>query len=278
KPVLLIFVSPNCAPCESVLKSVETWERDYRKYLTIALLAKGGPNENNELVARYRARHLLLQGEFGLADEYDAKWTPAAVLIAPSGRIASQVSYGYEQIAALVTRSSRDVEAPVLAKSQTNGNGHEPKITVGTQQSLMNIGQPVPSFSLQDVDGNVVGPKDLEGRDTLLLFWDPKCPFCRAMEEDIRMWEQNPPRRAPRLVFISSGDLEDVKADSARFEARFLYDSELSVGLLFGTNLTPSAVLIDGDGRIASGTEGGRPNILALAGIRPAPVPAAAAV
>src|SRR5262249_47694143 len=114
KPVLLIFVSPNCAPCESVLQSVEAWERNYHKYLTIALLAKGGPKENDERMARYRAKHLLLQAEFGVAEEYNAKWTPAAVLIRSSGRIASQVSYGYEQIDALVTRSSRDLEAPVL--------------------------------------------------------------------------------------------------------------------------------------------------------------------
>jgi peroxiredoxin len=268
KPVVLIFVSPNCAPCESVLQSVETWERDYRKALTIATLATGVPNEISDRMARFRAKHLLLQAEFGLAEEYEAKWTPAAVLIGPNGRIASHVSYGYEQIDALVTRSSRDLDAPALAKGQTNGNGHEPQIIVGTPQSLMNIGRPVPDFSLQDVDGNVVSPKDLLGRDTLLLFWDPKCPFCRAMEGDIRMWEQNPPRRAPRLVFISSGDLEDVKADSARFKARFLCDSEFTVGQRFGTNLTPSAVLIDSDGRIASGTQGGRPNILTLAGVR----------
>src|SRR5262249_47097639 len=136
----------------------------------------------------------------------------------------------------------------------------------------------VPDFLLQDAEGNVVRSKDLLGRDTLLLFWDPRCPHCRSMEQDIRMWELNPPSRAPRLVFISSGDLEDVKADSARFKAKFLCDAEFTVGQLFGTNLTPSAVLIDSDGRIASGTEGGRPNVLALAGIRPAAMPAASGI
>jgi hypothetical protein len=37
-------------------------------------------------------------------------------------------------------------------------------------------------------------------------------------------------------------------------------------------------VLIDHDGRIASGTEAGRQNILALAGMRPAAVAAASGV
>ena len=278
KPVLLIFVSPNCAPCESVLQSVETWERDYRKDLTVALLAKGSLSENADRMARYRASHVLLQGVSGIADEYDAKWTPAAVLVGPSARIASQVTYGFEQIEALVSRSSRDLDVSGLPKTQAKGASPEPQIIVGTPQSLMKLGQRVPDFSLQDVDGNPVGSNDLRGRDTLLIFWDPKCPFCRAMEEDIRIWEQNPPKRAPQLVFISSGDLEDIKADSTRFKARFLCDSEFAVALQFGTNLTPSAVLIDRDGRIASGTEGGRPNILTLAGINPAAVPAAAGV
>jgi peroxiredoxin len=229
-------------------------------------------------MVRYRASHVLLQGESGVADEYDAKWTPAAVLVGSSARIASPVTYGFEQIETLVSRSSRDLDISGLPKSQAHKSSLEPQLIVGTPESLMKLGQPVPDFSLQDVDGNLVGPKDLQGRDTLLLFWDPRCPFCRGMEEDIRIWEQNPPKRAPRLVFISSGNLEDIKADSGRFKARFLWDSEFKVALQFGTNLTPSAVLIDSDGRIASGTEGGRPNVLTLAGIHPAPVPAAAGV
>src|SRR5262249_10195582 len=146
KPVLLIFVSPNCGPCESVLQSVETWERDYRKDLTVALLAKGSLSENADRMARYRASHILLQGISGIADDYDAKWTPAAVLVGPSARIASQVTYGFEQIEALVSRSSRNLDVYGLPKTQAKGASLEPQIIVGTPQSLMKLGQMVPDF------------------------------------------------------------------------------------------------------------------------------------
>jgi hypothetical protein len=98
------------------------------------------------------------------------------------------------------------------------------------------------------------------------------------MVEDLRRWEQDPPSQAPRLVFVSSGDPEESKAESSRFQSQFLIDPELETGLLFGTHLTPSAVLIDRDGRIASGPTPGRAIIFALAGVRKASVTCLAAV
>src|SRR5262249_26870683 len=95
KPVLLLFVSPNCSPCKTVLNAVGAWERDYRKQLTIALLTKGDPKDQARML-EYGASHQLLQGESGVDAEYEAKWTPAAVLVGRNGRIASEMTYGDE--------------------------------------------------------------------------------------------------------------------------------------------------------------------------------------
>src|SRR5262249_42734543 len=62
KSVLLLFVSPNCSPCKTLLPRVRVWERDYSNYLTIALLSRGTFEEIQKRLSKYGAKHLLLQG------------------------------------------------------------------------------------------------------------------------------------------------------------------------------------------------------------------------
>jgi peroxiredoxin len=315
KPVLLLFVSANCGPCKLVLDSIAGWERSYHKQLTIALLTQGDLNANQDM-ARYRASHVLLQADSGVADLYRAPWTPAATLIGPSGRIAVKTTYGHEEINDMVTRAasmsnvvsrsavaagenlpgtSRPGRAPSPARTTgaNGGNGHgenmrdtetrdepstfnlqpatnlQPAKIMGRsiRRLLFTIGEPAPSFSLEDLDGGTFSNEDLLGRDTLLLFWNPNCPYCRHTADDIADWEINPPKRAPRLVFVSSGSADSVRAESIRFKSLFLHDPELTVGALFGSRNTPSAVLIDSSGRIASSVQPGRVGVLALAGV-----------
>jgi thiol-disulfide isomerase/thioredoxin len=271
KSVLLLFVSPNCFPCETLLPIVKTWERDYADQLTVALLTKGTLKDNRERVEKYGARHLLLQGEYSVAEDYQAKWTPAAVFVSRYGKIASQAAYGDEAIRALVAETvGRDVRAS--AGNGARPHGYGPQIA---KKSTLRVGDPAPDFSIVNLQGEAVGTKDLLGRDTLLLFWDPGCPFCRAMSEDVTRWEEKPPKGAPRLVFVASGDAEKIEEASRSFKSRFLHDLEFEVGPIFGTNSTPSAVLIDRDGRIASIVGVGLPNVLALAGIKKVELPIA---
>jgi len=279
KPVLILFMSPGCAPCKALLPMINVWERDHGGSLTVALLSKGTLKDNQDELMRYEAKHMLLQGESEIASEYEAKWTPAAVLVRQDGKIATPLSYGYEDIRAMVDRAvAPAADTPTKRRLEVKGNGHKPSITIGTPHALDDVGKLAPVFSLPDVAGDVVTSDKLWGRDTLLLFWDPKCPYCKAMVEDLERWEQEPPSKAPRLVFVSSGDLEASKAESGRFQSLFLIDPELETGLLFGTHLTPSAVLIDSDGRLASGPTPGRANIMALAGVRKASVTSVTAV
>jgi thiol-disulfide isomerase/thioredoxin len=269
KSVLLLFVSPTCSPCKTLLPLLRVWERDYSAQLTIALLSKGTLEENQKRIAKYGASHLLLQGEADVGEAYQAKWTPAAVLISPAGKIASQVSYGDESIRALVAHTVTTLEV-----SASNGNGHRPRITVGN--SLFKVGEPAPRFSLPDLNGAAVYVEDLLGRDTLLLFWDPGCPYCQAMTEDLKRWEERSRPGVPRLVIVASGDVAAIKTKGQEFSSLVLSDPEFDLGPLFGTNSTPSAVLIDGEGRIASSLAKGEKNILALAGVRKVSLPIAA--
>jgi peroxiredoxin len=267
KPALLLFVSPNCFPCEALLPIIKTWEQDYERQLTIALISKGSAKDNKDLAAKYGPRYLLVQDESAIADDYLAKWTPAAVIVNGYGRISTPIAYGDEAIRAMVL----DTVSPGTDPGRPPGNGHEGQVPQGAYPFA--VGDPAPAFSVEDLEGKMVNSEDLRGRDTLLLFWDPGCPFCQAMTEDVVKWEANPPKSAPRLVFVASGESESIKSESLNFGSQFLHDKEFVIGPLFGTNSTPSAVLIDRDGRLASNVVLGLPNVLALAGIRKA-VPA----
>ena len=272
KSVLLLFVSPNCYPCETLLPIVKTWQRDYANQLTIALLSKGTLKDNQERIEKYGASHLLLQGEYSVAEDYQAKWTPAAVFVSRYGRIASHVAYGDEAIRALVAENlGRD--ARTGAGNGTRPHGLRPLIAEG--RSSLRLGDPSPEFSIVDLQGEIVGNKDFLGRDTLLLFWDQGCPFCQAMADDLVRWEENRPKGAPRLVFVVSSDPDQVEEASRSFKSKLVLDHEFELGALFGTNTTPSAILIDRDGKIASIVGVGLPNVLALVGIRKVELPIA---
>jgi peroxiredoxin/uncharacterized membrane protein YphA (DoxX/SURF4 family) len=268
KPVLLLFVSPNCFPCKTLLPAVRAWERDYDDQLTIALLSKGTPEENQKRVAKYGARHLLLQGEDAVAADYQANWTPAAVLISGEGKIASQMTYGDDAIRALVNHTITTGAGLAAARGS---NGYIPQITIGN--SLFKVGEPAPRFSLPDLDGRIIHTEELLGRDTLMLFWDPGCRFCQAMFADLREWEDHPPKGAPRLAIIASGNADAIRAKGREFKSLILFDPDFDIGPVFGSNSTPSAILIDGAGRIASSLAIGERNILALAGIRKVELP-----
>jgi hypothetical protein len=191
---------------------------------------------------------LLLVGESDIAEEYQSKWTPAAVLISRFGRIASQNAYGAEDIGALVTRITSAAEDYSNSNvAATNGR----PIMIPLGNSNLSVGDPAPPFSVSDLQGNVIRNEDLLGSDTLLLFWDPGCPFCQEMKDDLGRFEQNPPERAPRLLFLVSGEEEKVKSAGEGYKSLFVHDRELKVGLMLGTRATSV-------------------NVLALAGVRKA--------
>ena len=274
KSVLLLFVSPNCFPCEALFPSVKTWEHDYRDQLKVALVSKGSMKDNQRLVEKHDVKHLLVQNESTLSDEYRAKWTPAAVLISKSGRIASQMAYGDEAIRALIGKSGALLDVDAKSRNRTSANGDGIRIS---ERSSLFLGDVAPTFSIKSFEGGTVSPGDLLGRDTILLFWDPACSYCQQISDDILRWEQKPPRNAPRLVFVASGDGGEVEAESEKFRSLYLHDPEFEVAPMFGTSSTPSAVLIDSDGRIASSIAIGLPNARALLGIRTVSLPIASA-
>jgi peroxiredoxin len=126
------------------------------------------------------------------------------------------------------------------------------------------VGEPAPEMKLEDLDDNTVELKDFRGEEALVLFWNPGCGFCQQMLDDLKDWEDNPSEGAPNLLVVSAGTKEANKAMGLR--SRVVLDQEFATGRAFGASGTPSAVLVDEDGKIASGLAEGGPAVLELAG------------
>jgi len=103
KPLLLIFTNPGCGPCVVLFAEIKEWQHSHSEQLTIALVSFGTIKENFVNVARNRLGQVLLQQKREVAEKYGAKLTPTAVLVNSSGRIASPLAAGSDEIRALLT-------------------------------------------------------------------------------------------------------------------------------------------------------------------------------
>jgi thiol-disulfide isomerase/thioredoxin len=241
-PALLLFTSPHCKPCSALLPTAAEWQHTYADDLTIAFVSDGSLEEVQAEAEEFELDRVLLDDDRLVSDAYRASGTPAAVLVAPDGTIASWIASGGNWIERLV----RDATA--------GGSGAKQGLPLGTE---------APALELPSLDGERVSLTDLRGRDALLLFWNPECGFCREMHDSVIEWEKSANGVTPQLVIVSSGDVESTRAEG--FASRVLLDEDFEAGPAFHANGTPMAVLLDADGRVASEVAAGAEGVLSLA-------------
>jgi peroxiredoxin/UPF0716 family protein affecting phage T7 exclusion len=264
RPVLLLFVGPACDPCLALVPEIGRWQREHAATLTLALVSSGPAAENRAKFGDLDPARLLLQADSEVADAYAAQWTPGALVIRRNGRLASAVAYGDAAVRALVARAAIAGDAPLVTPGESRPAGGLALVHRGPPGP----GQPAPSLARPDLEGREIDLADYRGRDTLVVFWQPQCPHCQKLAEDLRRWEAEPPRGAPRLLVVSSGSIEENRALELR--STIVLDEGFTIGKAFGARGTPSAVLVDGEGRIASTVGVGARDVLALAGVIPA--------
>ena len=256
KPVVLLFTDPGCGPCAEVLPEVSRWQHKYADDLTISVVGRGSLEENSAEVSEHGIENVLLQEDWEVADDYEVEATPSAVVVNPEGTIGSPVAEGPTDIEALIplAAAGRAQLAPVsLAADDDEADPEAPK-----------IGEPAPELRLPDLAGNHVSLDDFRGEETLVLFWSPDCGFCQEMIPDLKEWEAAPPEGAPRLLVVSDGTVEDNEAQGLGSKV-LLDDDDYTVSDAFGAAGTPSAVLVDAEGRIASEVVVGSSAVLELA-------------
>jgi peroxiredoxin/uncharacterized membrane protein YphA (DoxX/SURF4 family) len=269
KPVMLVFGDPNCAPCNALLPEIGHWQRAHGAELTIGLMTRGAPDENRAKVTEHGLINVLLQGDREVAEAYHEQGTPCAVIVRPDGTVGSPLAAGPDAIKALLARTvgipgaapaQPPPPAPVAAPQNGSENG---AVALASTPAGPKIGDPAPPLRLPDLTGRTINLSGYRGTKTLVLFWNPGCGFCQQMVDDLRAWDAQPPERAPKLLVVSAGSVEDNRAMG--LSSPVLVDDSFTVASDFGANGTPMAVLVDEEGNIASEAVAGAPAVMALA-------------
>lgn len=259
KPVLLIFSDPDCGPCKALMPDIRHWQRQYATKLTLALISRGTVEANRGKSAEV----VLLQHDREVAEAYQSDGTPGAVLVHPDGTIGSPLAMGADAIKALVAQTT-GTPAPVIMAA-ANGS-YRGAMAAPTVPAGLSIGELAPSITLPDLSGTLIDLADLQGRNTLVLFWNPGCGYCTQMLADLQDWDSNPPKGVPQLLVVSTGTLEANLAMG--LQSPVVLDPAFNTGQAFGIPGTPAAILVNGDGKIASQVAVGAPAILELAGVK----------
>jgi peroxiredoxin len=262
---MLLFWNPGCGFCNRMVEDVKAFEANPPAGAPQLLIVSTGTPEANRAQG-LRAPMLLDQG-FATGRQFGAGGTPSAVLIDANGNIASGVAVGAP---AVLDMAYNRAIPPVQAAAPAGGNGAAAPARPAPAQPLApmaaRVGQKAPNLKLPDLDGNEIDLADFRGDKTMLLFWNPGCGFCRRMADDLKALEANPPANAPKLLVVSTGAADANRATG--LASTILLDQNFTVGRQFGASGTPSAVLIDAKGNIASQVAVGAPAVLALAGVK----------
>ena len=252
-PSLILFVGPNCHPCESLIPDIKKWAADFEGSLRLVLVSSGPLEENQKKFSELGPERLFVLKDRASADLLGAMWTPTALLLDRNGRVASRSAVGDTAIKDMVEAlSGADLSTEYLHYLSDD------------EREGSRIGQPVPDFTLSDLEGRTIASSEFSGRQTLAAFWSTTCPFCINMIEDLKDWYSSRSEAEPELVVFSDGDPERHK--ELGLAAPILLEKEYVTASKLGMNGTPSAVLIDENGRIASETGVGADMIWALLG------------
>jgi thiol-disulfide isomerase/thioredoxin len=271
KPVMMLFTDPGCGPCNALLPEVGRWQQEHAQKLTLALISRGEPEENKTKAQEHGLQNVLLQKDWEVSEAYEVRGTPSAVLIAPDGKVASLVAGGVEGIRALLAHAVGErTQLPMQSQQpQTQGqpcpNCGKVHAAAPPVAAAQKVGEEAPEVKLPDLEANTVElAKNFKGQETLLVFWNPGCGFCQQMLPDLREWEHNPPEDAPKLLVVSAGSEEANREQG--LSSTVVLDQNFAVGRAFGASGTPSAVLVDALGKVASDIVVGAPAVMELAG------------
>jgi peroxiredoxin len=223
--------------------------------LTIAVISRKSPNGHSPRAQKYELRDVLLDNDRKLNETYRVYGTPSAVIVSPNGKIVSSIAAGPEAIRTLaervittgnivpVSQSGRSV--PTVSRE---GIGPESRV-------------PPSDFTWKSLDEQEITLSSLRGQSVILLFWNPSCGFCVRLLPDLRQWETAHTGDKPHIVIISAGTIAENAALGLR--SPIVLDEEFATGRAFGVTGTPSALLIDPQGRISGEVAVGGPAVLA---------------
>lgn len=259
KAAVLIFSDPNCGPCNALLPDIASWQKALAEEVNVVIISHGWHDANRAKASEHGLINVLVEtSKRSIAKKYNALGTPTAVAIRQGGTIGSYPVGGADAIRKLFANKGW-TEAGFAGFSIAVS---QPQPTPVPKPALP-LGSAAPSFSLPDLNRQTVDLAALSGEEAvLLLFWNTRCGFCQRMIPQLKDWELARPANAPRLVLVSTGAPEANR--DMGLQSTVLIDEKFVVGQVYGANGTPSGLLIDSDGNIASRLAVGAPAVMEM--------------
>jgi len=122
RPVALLFVSPGCGPCATLLPEVARWQAGLAEQLTIGVVSSGSLEDNQRMAETYGLRDVILQEDAEVLTSYQLSGTPAAVVVTQDGLLANVAGTGVFEIEPLIRLTLRqEATAPTEARAAPNG-------------------------------------------------------------------------------------------------------------------------------------------------------------
>ena len=122
-------------------------------------------------------------------------------------------------------------------------------------------------FELPDLLDGRITLSQWRGQHVLLIFFDPRCGFCRQMLPDLAALPANPTDGAPVPLVLTTGDAEENRTLMAEYNVRcrVLLQESREVASVYQVSGTPMGYLVDEEGRTASRLVMGAQALLHLA-------------
>lgn len=133
-------------------------------------------------------------------------------------------------------------------------------------EKVLEVGQPVPEFKLNGLDGSPVSfEKQIRGKAPLTLFFF-MTTACSACYEELQEIHAYLGKNAGRIeVWCVAVDLRGAQTvapfqQANKFRVKYLVDPKFSLPRMFGFNYTPSLAIVDANGVVLHKKGGYSPN------------------
>ncbi|MFL5843011.1 MAG: hypothetical protein ACJ77Z_21410 [Thermoleophilaceae bacterium] len=255
---MLLFTDPACGPCTALIPEVARWQGDHARALSFALISTGTIDENRAKAREHGVEALYIQDERAISAAYEVNGTPSAVVVEPDGTVRRPVAAGADDIRSLLTAVTGAPRAPQIVEMPA-----EAPAAIRAMAAAPAVGAEAPRRRMQGLRGRSVNLAPGSAA-TLLVFWNPECGFC----ERLRGGSRGVGARAAQDRPAARADLRRRRGAQRTlpFRAPVVFDPDSSLMREFGAAGTPSALLVDGRGKVASELAVGGPAVLALTG------------
>ena len=130
-----------------------------------------------------------------------------------------------------------------------------------TPSTMLDLGTPLPSFSLPDFNGRIVADADFRGSNALLVaFICRHCPFVKHIRQEFARFAKEYEPKGLKVVAIASNDTTEFPEDGpegmkqeaaeAGYIFPYLFDEKQQVARAFRAACTPDLFLFDGNRRL----------------------------